>query len=68
MDKIKPPIESSKKVKRDKSSEAAAGLVYLQVLGNGGKGNPKSLFLFTDNKKYLFNCGEGVQRLANEFK
>ncbi|RWS14896.1 hypothetical protein B4U79_08996 [Dinothrombium tinctorium] len=40
--------------------------ISISILGNGGKGNPKSLYVFTDNHRYLFNCGEGTQRLANE--
>lgn len=42
--------------------------VSLCVLGNGGPGNPPALVLMTDQKSYMFNCGEGTQRLANEHK
>ncbi|KAL9879497.1 ribonuclease Z isoform 1-T2 [Glossina fuscipes fuscipes] len=44
------------------------GNIILQVLGAGGNGAPVSLFLFTDHSRYLFNCGEGIQRLAHEHK
>ncbi|XP_068631532.1 ribonuclease Z, mitochondrial isoform X2 [Battus philenor] len=42
--------------------------VYLQVLGSGAKGVPNTLYLCTDQKRYLFNCGESTQRLAHEHK
>ncbi|XP_072932233.1 ribonuclease Z, mitochondrial isoform X3 [Epargyreus clarus] len=42
--------------------------IYLQVLGSGARGAPNTLYLFTDQKRYLFNCGEGTQRLAHEHK
>ena len=42
--------------------------VNLQVLGTGDRGAPRSLFVYTDHTKYLFNCGEGSQRLAHEHK
>lgn len=29
---------------------------------------PASVYLFTDQSRYLFNCGEGTQRLAHEHK
>ena len=41
--------------------------INFQVLGNGTSGGGKSLFLYTDGNKYLFNCGEGTQRLALEY-
>lgn len=42
--------------------------MYLQVLGNGTHGSPRSVHLFTTHQRYLFNCGEGTQRLAHEHK
>lgn len=42
--------------------------ITLWVLGNGAPGNPKSLYVSTDQSRYLFNCGEGTQRLAHEHK
>ncbi|XP_076652288.1 ribonuclease Z isoform X2 [Halictus rubicundus] len=38
----------------------------LQVLGSGANGAPTSLFLATDHVNYMFNCGEGSQRVAQE--
>ncbi|XP_076460612.1 zinc phosphodiesterase ELAC protein 2-like [Babylonia areolata] len=43
-------------------------VIDIQVVGSGGKGTPKSVLLTTDHSKYLFNCGEGTQRIATEFK
>ncbi|XP_076322011.1 ribonuclease Z [Tachypleus tridentatus] len=42
--------------------------ICLHVLGNGGPGNPRCLYMFTDHARYIFNCGEGTQRLAHEHK
>ncbi|EDO40024.1 predicted protein [Nematostella vectensis] len=42
--------------------------VYLQVLGTCSLDTTPSLLLFTDSQRYLFNCGEGTQRLFNEQK
>jgi ribonuclease Z len=41
-------------------------LLLFQILGCGSYGGPTSLLLHTDHRKYLFNCGEGTQRLTNQ--
>ena len=41
-------------------------LLSLQVLGTGAGEVSPSLLLFTDTQRYLFNCGENMQRLCNE--
>ncbi|XP_021942472.1 ribonuclease Z, mitochondrial-like [Zootermopsis nevadensis] len=51
-----------------KGQKYTPGTVSLQVLGSGAKGAPRSLYVFTDQSRYLFNCGEGTQRLAHEHK
>lgn len=56
-----------KKIK-EKSSKYVPGKVTLQVLGTGAEGAPTALYLFSDQSRYLFNCGEGTQRLAHEHK
>ncbi|CAK9291320.1 unnamed protein product [Gordionus sp. m RMFG-2023] len=43
-------------------------LAYFQVIGNGSRGSPKSIHLFTNSYRYLFNIGEGAQRLIIEHK
>lgn len=53
---------------KEKSARYVPGTVSLQVLGNGASGTPASVYLFTDQTRYLFNCGEGTQRLAHEHK
>ncbi|XP_014614352.1 PREDICTED: ribonuclease Z, mitochondrial [Polistes canadensis] len=42
--------------------------VRLQVLGCGSRAGSTSLILITDRKRYMFNCGEGTQRLTTEHK
>ncbi|XP_043196088.1 ribonuclease Z, mitochondrial-like isoform X2 [Amphibalanus amphitrite] len=42
--------------------------VKLQVLGTGAEGAPRALYVFTTTASYLFNCGEGTQRLSHERK
>ena len=50
---------------KQKSKVKARGRVYVpgvvnfQVLGNGSQGTPASVYLFTDQSRYLFNVGEG---------
>ncbi|GLV41872.1 Ribonuclease Z [Carabus blaptoides fortunei] len=53
---------------KEKFQKYVPGKVTLQVLGTGAEGAPKSLYMFTDQSRYLFNCGEGTQRLAHEHK
>lgn len=36
------------------------------MVGNGGIGEPRAVVLCTDHTHYLFNGGEGTQRLAHE--
>ncbi|XP_071321186.1 zinc phosphodiesterase ELAC protein 2 isoform X2 [Trachinotus anak] len=42
--------------------------VYLQVVGAGSRDNAASLHVFSEYNRYLFNCGEGTQRLMQEHK
>lgn len=42
--------------------------VRIEVIGSGAHGSPKSVYLCVGPVRYLFNCGEGTQRLANEYK
>jgi hypothetical protein len=42
--------------------------ISLEVIGNCSEANPSSLLLKSDEKLYLFNCGEGLQRLLPEYK
>lgn len=38
----------------------------LKVVGSGAPGIPACLYLMSDHSNYLFNCGEGTQRLSQE--
>uniref|UniRef100_I3JT32 Zinc phosphodiesterase ELAC protein 2 n=1 Tax=Oreochromis niloticus TaxID=8128 RepID=I3JT32_ORENI len=42
--------------------------VYLQVAGAGSRDNAASVYVFSEFNRYLFNCGEGTQRLMQEHK
>lgn len=42
--------------------------VYVQVVGAGSRDNGASLYVFSEFNRYLFNCGEGTQRLMQEHK
>lgn len=53
---------------KEKNIKYISSSVTLQVLGSGAPGAPKSLYMFSDHSRYLFNCGEGTQRLAIEHK
>ncbi|KAL3273587.1 hypothetical protein HHI36_015020 [Cryptolaemus montrouzieri] len=61
-------IQNQRNKNKQKLSKFAPGKVTLQVLGTGTKGAPRSLYVFSDQSRYLFNCGEGTQRLAHELK
>ncbi|CAL8095069.1 unnamed protein product [Orchesella dallaii] len=63
-----PVLKEGRKVKKESSVRYPAGIINLQVLGSGAIGAPRSLYVFTDQTRYLFNCGEGTQRLAHEHK
>ncbi|XP_069883027.1 zinc phosphodiesterase ELAC protein 2 [Dipodomys merriami] len=42
--------------------------VYLQVVAAGGRDVGAALYVFSEYNRYLFNCGEGIQRLMQEHK
>ena len=60
-------MQNVRKARKKNLGQMAPANIYFQVLGNGAKGGPKSLFLFTSHNRYLFNCGESTQRIASEF-
>lgn len=49
-----------------KKNLAPPGIAHLVITGNGSIGCPNSVFLVTDHRSYLFNCGEGTQRVSQE--
>lgn len=42
--------------------------VHLQVVAAGGRDSGAAVYVFSEYNRYLFNCGEGVQRLMQEHK
>lgn len=42
--------------------------VFVQVVGADTGDSTPTLLVFFDAKRYLFNCGEGTQRLCTEYK
>jgi hypothetical protein len=63
-----PDAQKQRRKIKEKFSKYSPGKVALQVLGTGAEGAPRSLYVFSDQSRYLFNCGEGTQRLAHEHK
>ncbi|KAJ6648448.1 Ribonuclease Z, mitochondrial [Pseudolycoriella hygida] len=53
---------------KERCKKYIPGTVNVQVVGSGSLGSPASVYLFTDQQRYLFNCGEGTQRLSHEHK
>lgn len=41
---------------------------FFQIVGDGSPGSPKVVILVTPSSRYLFNCGEGTQRIIQEHK
>ncbi|XP_041363952.1 zinc phosphodiesterase ELAC protein 2-like [Gigantopelta aegis] len=62
------------KLKHIKYKEGRGGqfptpsVIDVQVIGSGGRGTPQSVVIGTDHSNYLFNSGEGVQRISSEHK
>lgn len=61
-------LQEQRLARGQKARKYPPSTVYLQVVGSGAPGAPKALHVFTGHARYLFNCGEGTQRLANEHK
>ncbi|XP_008853916.1 zinc phosphodiesterase ELAC protein 2 isoform X3 [Nannospalax galili] len=54
--------------KRGPASPGGPNTVYLQVVAAGGRDSGAALYVFSEYNRYLFNCGEGIQRLMQEYK
>ncbi|XP_061557276.1 zinc phosphodiesterase ELAC protein 2 [Phycodurus eques] len=67
---VKPLLRRLKgKESRSKRSDVhGPATVYVQVVGAGSRDNAASLYVFSEYNRYLFNCGEGTQRLMHEHK
>ncbi|XP_014857955.1 PREDICTED: zinc phosphodiesterase ELAC protein 2 [Poecilia mexicana] len=66
----KEPLRRLKtKESRDKRGDVhGPSNVYVQVVGAGSRDSNASLYVFSEYNRYLFNCGEGTQRLMQEHK
>ncbi|XP_015588985.1 ribonuclease Z, mitochondrial [Cephus cinctus] len=53
---------------KERNFKVIPGIVQLQILGSGARGSARCLYVSSDHTKYLFNCGEGTQRLAFEHR
>jgi ribonuclease Z len=42
--------------------------IYIQILGTETGDSTPGILVFFDQKRYLFNCGEGTQRFCIEHK
>ncbi|XP_063817024.1 zinc phosphodiesterase ELAC protein 2 [Pseudophryne corroboree] len=42
--------------------------VYVQVVAAGARDSGASFYVFSEYNRYLFNCGEGIQRIMTEHK
>ncbi|KAM4034896.1 LOW QUALITY PROTEIN: zinc phosphodiesterase ELAC protein 2 [Anomaloglossus baeobatrachus] len=70
--KSKAPKEPLRHIKNRAKQEAGErhgpAVVYVQVVAAGSRDAGASVYLFSDHNRYLFNCGEGAQRLMHENK
>ncbi|KAG8006513.1 Zinc phosphodiesterase ELAC protein 2 [Nibea albiflora] len=65
----KEPLRRIKtKESRNKRIDHGPTTVHVQVVGAGSRDNAASLYVFSEYNRYLFNCGEGTQRLMQEHK
>ncbi|XP_055973892.1 zinc phosphodiesterase ELAC protein 2 isoform X2 [Sorex fumeus] len=64
-----PPRHLRAREKRDPAREPGGpNTAFLQVVAAGGRDAGAALYVFSEHNRYLFNCGEGVQRLMQEHK
>ncbi|XP_030063862.1 zinc phosphodiesterase ELAC protein 2 [Microcaecilia unicolor] len=70
--KPKPPKDVLRHIKvREKRQHGdllGPGIVYVQVAAAGSRDVGAALYVFSEFNRYLFNCGEGTQRLMQEHK
>lgn len=61
-----PDLQKNRRKHQENKIQKADGPAYLQFLGSGAVGAPRSIYFFTDYNRYIFNVGEGTQRIAHE--
>ncbi|XP_043570410.1 zinc phosphodiesterase ELAC protein 2 [Chiloscyllium plagiosum] len=67
--KEKPTLRHLKtREKRKHGATHGPSTVYLQVVGSGSREAAAAVYVFSEYNRYLFNCGEGTQRLMQEHK
>uniref|UniRef100_A0A4W4GXI2 Zinc phosphodiesterase ELAC protein 2 n=1 Tax=Electrophorus electricus TaxID=8005 RepID=A0A4W4GXI2_ELEEL len=70
--KTKPPKDTLRHVRmrehRRPGEQRGPSTAYVQVVGAGSRDNGASLYVFSEYNRYLFNCGEGTQRVMQEYK
>ncbi|KAE8575719.1 hypothetical protein XENTR_v10003923 [Xenopus tropicalis] len=71
--KDKPPKDTLRHIKRREKRQGVGqsngpATVYVQVAGAGSRDSGASVYVFSEFNRYLFNCGEGTQRLMQEHK
>ncbi|XP_010613312.1 zinc phosphodiesterase ELAC protein 2 isoform X1 [Fukomys damarensis] len=69
----RPPKDPLRHLRAREKRGSSSGLgspntVYLQVVAAGGRDAGAALYVFSEYNRYLFNCGEGIQRLMQEHK
>ncbi|XP_074826641.1 zinc phosphodiesterase ELAC protein 2 isoform X2 [Natator depressus] len=65
----KDPLRHLRAREKRRSSELAGpSIVYVQVAAAGSRDSGAALYVFSEYNRYLFNCGEGIQRLMQEHK
>uniref|UniRef100_A0A670JXE3 Zinc phosphodiesterase ELAC protein 2 n=1 Tax=Podarcis muralis TaxID=64176 RepID=A0A670JXE3_PODMU len=72
----RPPKDSLRHLRSREKRQGATGpfqssgprTVFLQVAAAGARDAGAALYVFSEYNRYLFNCGEGVQRLMQEHK
>ncbi|XP_076073663.1 zinc phosphodiesterase ELAC protein 2-like isoform X2 [Mytilus galloprovincialis] len=67
---FKPEGKSTESLQKSKNENVVrtssfSNFVELCVISSGGPGTPKSVILVTTNGSFVFNCGEGTQRIKN---
>ncbi|XP_069510615.1 zinc phosphodiesterase ELAC protein 2 [Ambystoma mexicanum] len=70
--KPRPPKDTLRHIKNREKRRGVEhhgpATVYLQVAGAGSRDAGTSIYVFSEYNRYLFNCGEGTQRLMQEHK
>ncbi|EHB11816.1 Zinc phosphodiesterase ELAC protein 2 [Heterocephalus glaber] len=69
----RPPKDPLRHLRTREKRGASSGTrspntVYLQVVAAGDRDSGAALYVFSEYNRYLFNCGEGIQRLMQEHK